>query len=61
MTDAGTHRKCPECGSRHYQRGRTIDIEYIHDPPKPVRRMVETHSMPWKFTCLECGYEEFEW
>ena len=56
----GTYQKCPQCGSRHYVRGRTIDIEYTHEPPKPVRREMLTGHMPWVFKCLDCDYEEAE-
>ncbi len=56
-----TYRKCPECGSRHYKRGHTIDVDYIHDPPKPVQRIVDDTNMPWIFKCLDCGYEEPDW
>ena len=61
MTHAGTYKRCPECGSRHYQRGKTIDVDYIHDPPKPVKIVVDRSNMPWVFKCLKCGYVESEW
>lgn len=61
MPYPGTYRKCPECGSKHYKRGRSLDIDYIHDPPNPVRRVENPCNMPWVFECLECGYVESEW
>ena len=55
---AKKRRYCPKCGSRHYERGCTVDLYIIHEKDGKVHRRIEHVGYPWFFKCLDCGYED---
>jgi predicted RNA-binding Zn-ribbon protein involved in translation (DUF1610 family) len=49
-------RKCPVCGSRHYERERAYGVTRIYDEGRLTgerRALLEMGH----FRCLECGFE----
>ena len=50
-------RKCPQCGSKEFITGRTVDIEYHHYPGKKIVKTVSS-DYPFTFDCLKCGFRD---